>query len=301
MPDSATEAKPASSGVTRRLLAGILFGILVMAVVALAGDLRQVSRQVLDFRWSLFPLVLALTLFNYTLRFFKWHYYLRQVGVHDVPVKESGRLFVGGFPLAVTPGKVGEALKGVWLKDASGIAVAIGVSVVVAERISDGLAVLALSIAGRGRLPAVLASVCHHPGGAAGRGDRLADPPAGLLAAGYLGERMPGCAALCPPPAPVLRGQLHPLPPKGPAGGGGTGNDLLAGRGAGLLRDPARSGRAPIAGDSRHRRIRVVVFDRDRGSLHAARRAGGVGGIDRRHAGACCWGSKQMRARLPRC
>ena len=119
-----------------------------MLVVALAGDLRQVSRQVLDFRWSLFPLVLVLTLFNYALRFIKWHYYLRLVGVHDLPVKESGRMFVGGFPLAVTPGKLGEALKGVWLKDASGIAIAIGVSVVVAERISDGLAVMALSSLG---------------------------------------------------------------------------------------------------------------------------------------------------------
>ena len=148
MPDPASEAKPASSGVTRRLLAGILFGILVMLVVALAGDLRQVSRQVLDFRWSLFPLVLVLTLFNYALRFIKWHYYLRLVGVHGLPVKESGRMFVGGFPLAVTPGKLGEALKGVWLKDASGIAIAIGVSVVVAERISDGLAVMALSSLG---------------------------------------------------------------------------------------------------------------------------------------------------------
>jgi glycosyltransferase 2 family protein len=130
------------------LLAGILFGILVMAFVALAGDVRQVGRQVLGFRWSLFPIVLLLTLFNYGLRFIKWHYYLRLVGVRNLPVKESGRMFVGGFPLAVTPGKVGEALKGVWLKDATGIAVAIGVSVVVAERISDGLAVMALSSLG---------------------------------------------------------------------------------------------------------------------------------------------------------
>jgi hypothetical protein len=57
-------------------------------------------------------------------------------------------LFVAGFPLAVTPGKVGEALKGVWINQVSGIPVGKGISVVVAERISDGLAVLILSTFG---------------------------------------------------------------------------------------------------------------------------------------------------------
>jgi len=127
---------------------GLLLGFSVLIVLALVGDLRQVSQQVLNFRWSLFPLVLCLTLFNYTLRFFKWHLYTKQIGVSDLPYKESARMFVAGFPLAVTPGKVGEAMKGVWLNRATGVAIALGVSVVVAERLSDGLAVMLLASAG---------------------------------------------------------------------------------------------------------------------------------------------------------
>lgn len=138
----------ASHTLTRRLIAGLLFGFLVVLALALAGDLRQVSEQVLAFRWSLYPLVFALTLFNYILRFFKWHFYLGQVGVRHLSLSESARLFVAGFPLAVTPGKVGEALKGVWLRQKTGISTARGVSVVLAERISDGLGVLALSSLG---------------------------------------------------------------------------------------------------------------------------------------------------------
>ncbi len=133
---------------TRRLLPGLIFGFLVFVVVALIGDLRQVSARVLTFQWGLYPFVLALTLFNYTLRFVKWHFYLGQIGVRNLPLTESARLFVGGFPLAVTPGKVGEVLKGVWLKQRAGVPVERGVSVVVAERISDGLAVLGLSSVG---------------------------------------------------------------------------------------------------------------------------------------------------------
>lgn len=137
---------PAS--LSRRLILGILFGAIVLIVLALAGDVKQVGEQMITFRWSLFPLVLLLTLTNYTLRFVKWHFYLGQIGIHDLPVLESARLFVASFPLSVTPGKLGEALKGVWLNQVGQIPVGRGIAVVVAERISDGLAVLALSTLG---------------------------------------------------------------------------------------------------------------------------------------------------------
>lgn len=131
-----------------RLFAGLALGFVVLLAIMLLGDIRQVRAQVFAFQWAWFPLVLALTLFNYLLRFLKWHYYLGLVGVSQYPWRRSARLFVAGFPLAVTPGKVGEALKGVWLNKETGLPVASGVAVVLAERISDGLAVLALSVLG---------------------------------------------------------------------------------------------------------------------------------------------------------
>jgi glycosyltransferase 2 family protein len=134
--------------ITRRLLPGLILGSVVLIGLALLGDLREVSRLLLQFKWGYFLAALALTLVNYTLRFFKWHFYLSQVGVRGLSWWQSLRLFVAGFPLAVTPGKIGEALKGVWLNRMSGLPVGRGVSVVLAERISDGLAVLILSTLG---------------------------------------------------------------------------------------------------------------------------------------------------------
>jgi uncharacterized protein (TIRG00374 family) len=131
-----------------RLFAGLVFGFVVLLALMLVGDIRQVREQVFSFQWSLFPLVLGLTLFNYILRFFKWHYYLGQIGVQGYPLWRSARLFVAGFPLAVTPGKVGEALKGVWLNKETDAPIPSGIAVVLAERISDGLAVLVLSSLG---------------------------------------------------------------------------------------------------------------------------------------------------------
>lgn len=134
--------------IARRLIPGVILGFVVILALALLGDLREVSRTLLQFRWEYYLIALGLTLINYTLRFFKWHFYLGQIGVHKPAWFQSLRMFVSGFPLAVTPGKVGEVLKGVWINRIYHVPVGRGVSVVVAERISDGLAVMILSMLG---------------------------------------------------------------------------------------------------------------------------------------------------------
>jgi uncharacterized protein (TIRG00374 family) len=139
---------PLSKTLLKRMIPALIFGFLVLVGLSLLADLRQVGEQILHFNWWMFPLALCFTLFNYTLRFLKWHFYLHQVGIRTIPWQLSLRLFVAGFPLAVTPGKAGEVLKAVWLRYYGGISVARGVSVVVAERVSDGLAVLMLSVLG---------------------------------------------------------------------------------------------------------------------------------------------------------
>jgi uncharacterized protein (TIRG00374 family) len=136
------------SSLTRRLIAGVVFGFLVVVALMLFSDLQKVSSRIYGFRWELFPIVLLLTLFNYTLRGIKFHYYVQLISSAKVPLKNTSRLFLAGFPLAVTPGKVGEALKGIWIHHETGAPTAKGISVVLAERISDGLAVLFLSTLG---------------------------------------------------------------------------------------------------------------------------------------------------------
>jgi glycosyltransferase 2 family protein len=136
------------TGILRKLLPGLVLGFIVFVALALLGDLRQVRDSLLQFRWEYFFIALGFTLINYTLRFFKWHFYINQVGARNLSLWQSLRMFIAGFPLAVTPGKVGEVFKGVWLNRTSSIPVGRGVSVVLAERISDGMAVMLLSMLG---------------------------------------------------------------------------------------------------------------------------------------------------------
>ncbi len=140
--------RQAMKNLRRRLILGLLFGFLVILGLTLLGDVQLVGARISSFAWRLTPWILAGTLWNYLLRFFKWHYYLLRIGVRGLPLLESARLFVAAFPMAVTPGKVGEAVKGVWLNQRTGVPLARTVTVVLGERISDGLAILALATLG---------------------------------------------------------------------------------------------------------------------------------------------------------
>lgn len=91
-------------------------------------------------------LALALSLVNYGLRFTRWQLYLRTLG-HVVPALASLHIYVAGFALTTTPGKAGEALRGVLLKRRR-VPYPDSFAAFVSERLSDLIAVVLLSLLG---------------------------------------------------------------------------------------------------------------------------------------------------------
>jgi len=88
-----------------KIVLGLLLGIVVIVGLALVADLPKVVSAVEGFEWGWLPLILGLTSFNYLLRFFKWHYYLRQVDICNIGWADSLKVFLSGFSMAITPGK----------------------------------------------------------------------------------------------------------------------------------------------------------------------------------------------------
>ncbi len=131
----------------RKLLWGLFFGIFVGFALALYGDLHDLGGRLATFAWRLAPLIVALTLTNYGLRFVKWQYYLHIIGA-QLSWRRSLGIFVAGFPMVLTPGKVGELLKSFLLKASNGVPIARSAPIVLAERITDGLAMFVLALAG---------------------------------------------------------------------------------------------------------------------------------------------------------
>lgn len=134
----------------RLMLIGLGLGLFVVVAIMLLSDVEQLLHYALAFPWWLMIPALALRAANWALRFVKWHFYLRLVGVRNLSAPDSAAVFLTGFPLAISPGKVAEILKSFILFNMTGTPVMATLPVVAAERLSDGLAVLllvALSIA----------------------------------------------------------------------------------------------------------------------------------------------------------
>jgi uncharacterized protein (TIRG00374 family) len=131
-----------------KLIIGLVLGLLVVAGLSVYADFSKMLEVLSKFDWWLLPIILVFTLFNYVLRFYKWDVYLRLIGATGVSKRDSALIFVSGMSMAVTPGKVGELLKSYLLKQVRGTPLAASAPVIMAERFTDGLAMLVLASAG---------------------------------------------------------------------------------------------------------------------------------------------------------
>lgn len=131
-----------------RIIAGLVIALAIyiglLIVMDSSGQFREgVVTQLRRFPlWLLIPLILTQISAGF-FRFLEWHYYLGVIGARDrISLKDSAIIFVAGFTMVVSPGKVAEVLKSVLLKMRTGVPVAHSAPVVIAERVVDGLAVV---------------------------------------------------------------------------------------------------------------------------------------------------------------
>ena len=139
----------------------LLLGLLTVAVfggLLAYGDLRQVGRTLIDSPAAYvgFAAAVGLAVVNYGLRYLRWSMYLRALGI-NAPASVSVPVFVAGLALSITPGKVGELLKSVWLNQRTGTPVAASAPAVVMERLTDVISVALLGLTGVLLLPTVIA------------------------------------------------------------------------------------------------------------------------------------------------
>ncbi len=94
------------------MLVPLALGVLVVVGLALTANPRELARSLRDFDLRLLVPVLALSLFNYALRYIRWEIYLRRVGVPALAGAEPRRL-PGRIPALGDSGQGGGAGQGV--------------------------------------------------------------------------------------------------------------------------------------------------------------------------------------------
>ncbi len=141
------EARRNTRRLVRSMILATVLAVVVYASFAFLADVRKLGDAIRGFSWPMLGLAFVLASGNYALRFVKWHYYLRCLEIR-LPALESFFVFLSGFVMAVTPGKFGEVIKSVLLKERMGVSVARSAPIVLAERLTDLIAILLLSLAG---------------------------------------------------------------------------------------------------------------------------------------------------------
>jgi uncharacterized protein (TIRG00374 family) len=117
------------------------------AAIAMLGDVRQLGARLGGFGWTAFAAALGLALANYAIRFVRWTVYLRGQAVR-VPLTDSALVFGAGLALSITPAKLGELVKSYLLRELHGVPATRTAPIVIAERVSDLVALLVLAVAG---------------------------------------------------------------------------------------------------------------------------------------------------------
>src|SRR6267378_3542353 len=102
---------------TRGIVLLAALAIAVAALVVAWGDAPSVLAALGRFPPLLIIPVVLLTVWNYALRWLRWNYYLRVLGVSGISRIQSALVFLSGFAMGLTPGKSGELTKSYWLRE----------------------------------------------------------------------------------------------------------------------------------------------------------------------------------------
>jgi glycosyltransferase 2 family protein len=122
----------------------LFFAVAAGTAAALFADLGRVRILLGSIEPGRFLFIMGAVLTNYAIRYGKWRFFLARLDIR-LPWRDDLWVFLSAFTMVLSPGKVGEVVKSLWLKARFGLPVARTAPVVVAERLTDLLGLLVLA------------------------------------------------------------------------------------------------------------------------------------------------------------
>ncbi|MGY5858382.1 MAG: lysylphosphatidylglycerol synthase transmembrane domain-containing protein [Candidatus Thorarchaeota archaeon] len=149
MPGDEDKGTLGSSFISPRNIAiFVIISMIVFALIGWYGDPVLVFQALSAIPWYwVLPVMMTLSFLNYIFRYLKWQYFLKKIDV-DLSHRDSFSIFLAGFTLTTTPGKIGEAVKGYFVQAIEGTPVVKTIPIVVSERVTDLLAIVILALVG---------------------------------------------------------------------------------------------------------------------------------------------------------
>lgn len=137
---------------THSLVVSIIIAVVVYALFTFFTGGKDVLEAIGSLPVTIWLFILALSLANYFLRYWRWQWFIGHKHGQNVPHTQHLLIYLAGFTLTMTPGKAGEAMRSLYLKNL-GVSHQKSLAALLMERIQDLLAVLILAALGLSFLP----------------------------------------------------------------------------------------------------------------------------------------------------
>ncbi len=125
------------------LLYGLVAAFFIWCLIAFRSDLGKIDFSVVWKSWDLLMLAILLSLVNYLLRLVRWSIYMSRLG-HALDFRFNLLSYVAGFGYTLSPGKLGEIIRGRYLKEKN-VPFSHTAAAVFVERLMDMMAMMALA------------------------------------------------------------------------------------------------------------------------------------------------------------
>lgn len=149
MPDLLTVKQdtraPEGKRLKKWLMWAAMLAFLAWCAVGFRRDIAQIDLGMLQPAWLAIAMAGGLSLFNYVLRIWRWHWYLLHQG-YELPVRFVSLTFMAGFAFTLSPGKLGEMARARYYQT-HGVPFSAVSGAFFVERILDLLAMILLAFA----------------------------------------------------------------------------------------------------------------------------------------------------------
>ncbi len=130
----------------------LLFGLGMLAMFLIGMGLiiaytgwAETTASLAKLGWAEIGILLALSLGNYALRALRWHLFARALNL-TLSLPRNAVIYLAGFALTITPGRVGELVRLRWIKRETGVKILQSSPMMLGDRAADlaGVAMLLL-------------------------------------------------------------------------------------------------------------------------------------------------------------
>ena len=129
------------------LLIIIIGTISLYAILLIISDFTMLSNKIINFKTQFIPLILLLVPCGWLALYVRWNLLIKNSDIR-VPFRKNLEIYLAGFTLSITPGKVGELIRSQILKTKFGIPRTKTASLVLVEKLYDLVGAVATSITG---------------------------------------------------------------------------------------------------------------------------------------------------------